>query len=144
VEGSAVLSYDRDEDGRVGPTMACDPVDTLWHPTDVVINCTATDPVSGLESASDSNSRLQTTVPLDTETADAPTDSRTECDVAGNCVLAGPFRGNRVDKTKPAITISTPVPGKTYQKNTPSRRATCAPTEGRAPTRKPLDEAARH
>jgi hypothetical protein len=52
-----------------------------------------------------------------TETSNAPSGTRSICDVVGNCAAAGPIVGNKVDKKAPAINITTPVSGATYVAN---------------------------
>jgi hypothetical protein len=47
---------------------------------------------------------------VDTETDDAPTGTLNVCDAVGNCSIAGPIGGNRVDKKAPVITILQPAP----------------------------------
>jgi hypothetical protein len=48
-------------------------------------------------------------VPDQTETANAATGTHQVCDVAGNCITAGPVAGNKVDKKPPSITITAPA-----------------------------------
>ena len=90
------------------PEIQCAAPDGQWHATDVSLACTASDAGSGLANPADASFSLSTNVAADTETGDAPTDSREVCDVAGNCATAGPFGGNKVDKKAPAIAIRAP------------------------------------
>jgi hypothetical protein len=101
------------------PSVSCDSADGSWHANDVRIPCTANDGVSGLSNAADGSFNLTTNVTGNTETSNASTDSRTVCDVAGNCATAGPISGNKVDKKAPTITITTPSPGASYLLNQP-------------------------
>ncbi len=91
------------------PIISCDAPDGLWHASDVNLNCVATDSGSGLDNSLDANFTLSTSVNAGTETSNALTNSRTVCDLAGNCSTAGPIGGNRVDKKAPAIDIIAPV-----------------------------------
>jgi beta-glucosidase/6-phospho-beta-glucosidase/beta-galactosidase len=91
------------------PAIQCGSADGLWHATDVSIACTASDVGSGLADPADANFSLSTSVPANTETANALTSTRNICDKAGNCATAGPIGGNRVDKKAPTITIVVPT-----------------------------------
>ena len=91
------------------PVITCDAPDGLWHPSDVVIHCTAADAGSGLADAADAAFDLSTSVPAGTETANALTSTREVCDAVGNCATAGPIGGNMVDKKAPAIVIIQPA-----------------------------------
>jgi hypothetical protein len=93
------------------PTVFCNPPDGGWHATDVSIYCFADDQanLSGLAAPADSVFTLSTNVPAGTETANASTGTHEVCDVAGNCVTAGPIAGNMVDKKAPSITITSPT-----------------------------------
>lgn len=91
------------------PAVQCASADGLWHATDVSIPCMATDLGSGLADAADANFSLSTDVPAGIERANAQTNVRNVCDNAGNCSIAGPIEGNKVDKKAPTITILQPV-----------------------------------
>jgi hypothetical protein len=91
------------------PTLACGEADGAWHKDDVDIACSASDGGSSLANPADASFNLGTSVAIDTETDDASTDSRVVCDVAGNCVTAGPIGGHKVDKKAPSIRISSPA-----------------------------------
>jgi hypothetical protein len=104
-----------DPNDSTPPTVDCVAPDALWHATDVGIACTASDDCSGLANADDANVSLFTDVPAGTEDPDALTTSRNVCDKAGNCSVAGPVGGNKVDKRAPGIVISTPANGVTYR-----------------------------
>jgi hypothetical protein len=86
------------------PTFNCDTPDGQWHASDVTLNCTAIDSGSGLANQSDASFTLSTNVLAGTETNNASTDSHQVCDIAGNCVTAGPIDGNMVDEKSPTIT----------------------------------------
>ena len=92
------------------PVITCDAADGVWHPSDVVIHCTAADAGSGLANSADSAFDLSTSVPAGTETANALTSTREVCDAVGNCATAGPIGGNKVDKKAPEIVIVQPAP----------------------------------
>ena len=88
------------------PTIRCDAPDALWHAGDVSLKCTASDSGSGLANPSDANFTLSTSVPAETETANATTGARQVCDVLNNCATAGPISGIKVDKKAPTIIAS--------------------------------------
>ena len=67
------------------PHVSCAAADGAWHNTDVTIACTASDVGSGLANSADASFNLTTNVLAGTETANAATNSRQVCDVAGNC-----------------------------------------------------------
>jgi hypothetical protein len=85
------------------PSIACGSPDNLWHATDVVISCTATEAPSGLANLSDVSFNLTTSVPVGRETSDAFTSTHIVCDVAGNCTTAGPIGPIKMDKKPPTI-----------------------------------------
>lgn len=93
------------------PVVACATPDAAWHVQDVRLACTASDALSGLASSSDASFTLSTAVPAGTETASARTGSRTVCDLAGNCTIAGPIGGIKVDKQPPSIAVMAPTAG---------------------------------
>jgi Common central domain of tyrosinase len=99
------------------PSVTLGVPDGAWHGVDVSILCTATDAESGLANSGDAAFTLSTNLPLGTQTTNAATGTRTICDIAGNCVVAGPILGNKVDKKPPLITINQPVSGD-YPHNT--------------------------
>lgn len=91
---------------RKTPTLTCAEADGLWHPDNVQIACTAADGGSGLvDSASFS---LGTTVAAGAEDANVGTGTANVCDIVGNCTLAGPVTGNKIDRKSPAISITAP------------------------------------
>src|SRR5262249_56953372 len=71
---------------------------------------------SGLDATPPASFTLTSNVPAGTETAVAVTSSRTLCDVAGNCSVAGPIGPNKVDKKPPQIVINAPAAA-TYKLN---------------------------
>jgi len=89
----------------------------MWHSSDVSIACTASESISSLADGADANFNLTTSVALGTEIAGAATNSRSVCDIAGNCATAGPISGNKIDKKAPTITITTPSAGAAYLLN---------------------------
>lgn len=95
------------------PEVSCVRPDTEWHPDNVVLRCTATDP-DGLADPSDAAFDLTTSVADGSETAAAATGSRKVCNTAGQCVTAGPFGGNKVDRKPPVVDILVPAEGATY------------------------------
>jgi len=102
------------DDDHTPPVVNCQGSDGLWHSTNVAVPCSASDEGSGLANATDGAFTLSTNIADGSETADAQTDQRMVCDVAGNCAFAGPVGGNRIDRRAPTITITTPWSG-TYQ-----------------------------
>src|SRR2546422_1336585 len=92
----------------IPPEVQCAAPDGQWHANDVSLACTATDAGSGLANPADASFALSTRVAANDETNNAVTDSRRVCDVAGNCGMAGPIAGNRVDKKTPSISIAAP------------------------------------
>jgi PKD repeat protein len=91
------------------PAVVCDASDGAWHGTDVSIACTTSDAGSGLLNPSDASFSLTTNVIAGVETANAQTNSRSVCDVAGNCATAGPIGGNMIDKRAPTVATSAPA-----------------------------------
>ena len=92
----------------IPPEVQCAAPDDQWHANDVSLACTATDAGSGLANPADASFALSTSVAANDETNNAVTDSRRVCDVAGNCGMAGPIAGNKVDKKTPSISIAAP------------------------------------
>ena len=101
----------RVETDREPPSITCPAPDGAWQADNVTIACTAADPASGLQDPADASFTLATSVDAGTETADAATDARSVCDVAGNCAAAGPVGPFRIDRRPPAISVSTPADG---------------------------------
>jgi FG-GAP-like repeat len=112
---NVVAGYENpDPDDSTPPTVDCGVPDAAWHAADVGIACTASDGGSGLANPGDASFSLSTDVAAGTEDSDAPTESRNVCDRAGNCAVAGPITGNKVDKQGPGIAISAPANGANY------------------------------
>ena len=105
------------------PSVSCGAASGVWQANDASISCTASDPTSGLVSPSSAgptvpeNFQLTTNVPPGTETSNAATNSQPVCDLATNCVNAGPVSGNMIDKKPPTITITSPSNGASYSPN---------------------------
>ena len=87
------------------PTVSCGSPDGLWHNADVSMACTASD-AGGLLNAADASFTLSTSVAAGTETAAAPTNSRSVCDRYSNCLTAGPIGPIMVDRKVPSLTVS--------------------------------------
>jgi hypothetical protein len=113
VEAAKTLTIQLD---KTPPAINCGSPDGAWHASDVSIACTASDAGSGLDLNSPASFMLATSVPAGTETAAAFTNSRTLCDIAGNCSVAGPVGPNKIDKKPPQITITAPA-ATTYKVN---------------------------
>lgn len=111
--GTNSITIKRD---TTAPAVSCEAPDGQWHLADVTIACNASDNLSSLSNAGDANFNLSTNVTAGSETMNAATDTRTICDVAGNCATANAVGGNRVDKKAPVITITAPTAG-TYLLN---------------------------
>jgi hypothetical protein len=92
----------------IPPIAICGAPDGVWHASDAVIACTASDSLSGLANPSDASFSLTTSVLAGTETANAFTNSHAVFDKAGNSTTKGPIGGNMVDKKAPSIAITTP------------------------------------
>jgi hypothetical protein len=99
---------------NIPPVVSCGFSDGVWHPTDVLISCTASDTLSGLANPADANFNLTTSVPVGTETSNAFTNSHAVFDKAGNSATGGPVGGNKVDKKAPSIAIATPAAAAAY------------------------------
>lgn len=93
------------------PAITCGSADGLWHAGNVSIACTASDAGSGLANSADASFTLSTSVPVGSETASAETRTRTVCDRAGNCAIAGPVGGNKIDRKPPTVSITSPTSG---------------------------------
>ncbi len=91
----------------VPPVVNCGSPDGLWHGVNVSIACTASDAASGLANPSDASFSLVTSVPANTETATAFTNSHTVSDVATNQTTVGPLGPNMVDRKPPAVSCGT-------------------------------------
>jgi uncharacterized repeat protein (TIGR01451 family) len=96
------------------PAISCGAADGTWHTSNVSFACTASDPESGLANAADASFTLTTNVSIGDETADARTNSRHVCNTVGDCIVAGPIVGTKVDRLPPSIGISTPWANVTY------------------------------
>jgi hypothetical protein len=102
-------------DDMVAPSVTCALADGLWHAANVSLVCSAIDSGSGLANAGDASFVLVTSVAAGIEDANAGTNSRNVCDVAGNCTLVGPILGNKIDRKGPVIVVTTPPGGAAYQ-----------------------------
>ena len=98
-------------------TVSCSAPDGRGTPTTSTLACTASDSGSGLANPADASFSLMTSVAAGTEKANAGTDSRVVCDVAGNCATAGPIAGNKIDRKAPSSLVTTPAAGAVYQLN---------------------------
>jgi hypothetical protein len=85
------------------PAVDCGVADGAWHANNIGIPCTASDATSGLANPANASFTLFTTVPSNTETANASTFTRAVTDRAGWLTIAGPLTGNKVDRKAPAI-----------------------------------------
>jgi hypothetical protein len=90
------------------PQITCGAADTTWHGSNVTVSCRASDATSGLANPADSSFTLTTSVPSGSEVSTAMTGTHQVCDVAGNCVTAGPIGPFKIDRKAPNITLSSP------------------------------------
>ena len=114
---------------QTAPDVSCDAIDTFWHGANITVNCWGSDALSGMASPTTSTSTLSTSAPrplrvrgeepppprdtptftLSTSVADgvetdaAATNSVTVCDLAANCVTAGPLTPYKIDRKAPSI-----------------------------------------
>lgn len=102
--GAASASFKID---KTAPSVDCGSAPTAWSASDVLIACTASDPLSQLGSAADASFNLSTSVDAGTETANASTNSRTVSDNAENGTVAGPVSGIKVDRKAPTYSCPT-------------------------------------
>lgn len=88
------------------PLVSCESADGSWHADDVSIACNSVDATSGLSTVGDASFSLSTAVAAGSETANASTGTLGICDIAGNCGVAGPVSGIKIDKKAPVITVA--------------------------------------
>ena len=91
---------------RRAPSVSCPGADGAWHAANVTLSCGVADGGSGVDASSVA---LSTSVAAGSETANAVTDSRSVCDAVGNCAVAGPVAGNRVDRAAPRLGLPLPL-----------------------------------
>ena len=104
-------------DDHTPPVVSCASPDGAWHANNITLACTATDAGRGLANPLDASFFLFTSVAAGIEDGNASTDSRNVCDVKGNCTLAGPIPGNKIDLKPPRIVLTAPPDGAVYQLN---------------------------
>jgi hypothetical protein len=99
---TVVHTYEVVADDLAAPSVSCAaPVaNAAWSGSDVVVTCTAADPVA-LADPAQSTFTLATAVPVGTTTTAATTASVDVCDAFGNCRTVGSFGPYRVDRTAP-------------------------------------------
>jgi endonuclease G len=91
------------------PMISCASPDGQWHALNVSLPCVASDAGSGLaNAAADASFSLTTSVAAGVEDANASTNSRVVCDVAGNCATAVVL-GNKIDRKAPTISVTSPA-----------------------------------
>ena len=129
-------------DDMIAPSVTCAPPDGAWHADNVALACTASDGGTGLANPADASFTLVTSVAAGFEDANAATDSRVVCDVAGNCTTAGPITGNKIDRKGPAISITRPASEAVYHRFQAVTASSSCPDGGsgrrRAPERWPI------
>jgi hypothetical protein len=94
---------------KTPPAIVCAAAPTGWSPGDVSIACSASDSGSGLADPTQASVVLTTSVPMGAETSSAVTNSVRICDAAGNCTIAGPIGGIKVDRLAPSIVVLAPA-----------------------------------
>lgn len=88
------------------PEILCAvPDQSMWYGDNVSVSCSASDSTSGL--AGPSTFTLSTSVPVNTETSAATTNSQTVSDYAGNTATAGPFTF-KIDRKAPTVSCTVP------------------------------------
>jgi hypothetical protein len=111
---SLTVKYD-----KTAPTWACDDVPSGWVRGDLTLSCHASDAVSGLDPNSPATFTLATSLGPDAESANVATNTRTLCDVAGNCVDAH-LTGLMIDNKAPIVSgAPTSAPNGNNWYNTP-------------------------
>jgi DNA/RNA endonuclease G (NUC1) len=120
-------------DDMAAPIVVCAASDGAWHADNVALSCTASDAGSGLANPGDASFSLVTSIAAGVEDADAATNSRAVCDVAGNCATAGPIGANRIDRKAPVISVVTPASGAVYQLNQVVNASYSCPDGGSGP-----------
>ena len=96
---------------KKAPVVSCPAADTIWHPIDQSVACTATDKGSGLaDPTHDASFSLLTNVAPGTEPDDAVTGSRAVADNVGNSATAGPVGPFKIDKKAPVVACPSPAP----------------------------------
>jgi uncharacterized repeat protein (TIGR01451 family) len=113
--GGGLATAERYSAHATPPDISCGAADGTWHNSDVSFACTASDPESGLANAADASFTLTTNVSIGDETADARTNSRHVCNTVGDCTVAGPIVGNKVDRRPPSTGVATPGANVTYE-----------------------------
>jgi hypothetical protein len=102
---------------RNAPALSCEAPDAAWHPANVSLACHAVDPASGLADPSHESFSLSTSVPAGGVDAGASTGSVNVCDAAGNCAVAGPVSGIKIDRSRPTVAITSPTEGQAIARN---------------------------
>lgn len=104
-QGIAKVTFVVDINDVIPPVIMCGSADGLWHDDDVQIFCEWKDEFDG----SNGSFWLSTNVPPGTEMDNAVTGKQTVCDDSGNCAMAGPIDGNKVDKKAPVVSVVQPT-----------------------------------
>lgn len=114
---------------RSAPHVTCDTASLAsgWSKDNVTVTCTATDTGSGLADSSLARFTLATQVATNASDGDASTNTAAVCDVAGNCVTAGPVAHLEVDRSAPVVTCDVPTPGTWYKGS--SKAFACTATD---------------
>lgn len=105
-----------DPEDVTAPRIECDPAPEEWRADNVSVACRASDGESGLADTADQTFALTTSIGQGVETSAAETGTRSVCDSAGNCALAGPIRGLRIDRRASTVVVTSPQ-AQTYSLN---------------------------
>ena len=126
-------------DDMSAPTLSCASPDGMWHAGNIALACTASDGGSGLANPGDASFSLVTAIAAGVETANASTDSRVVCDVAGNLHHGRADQRQQDRQEEPVILLTTPASGAVYQLNAVVNAAYAArmPVPASAPRRVP-------
>jgi uncharacterized membrane protein YgcG len=101
-----LVAYAQSASDAAPPSVSCQQPDSAWHADEVSLACTVLDAGTGLANPADASFSLSTNVGDGNESANAYTGTRRVCDLADNCVTAGPLGPIKVDRQAPRITIT--------------------------------------
>ena len=91
---------------KTAPVVTCASADGNWHAANVSLACTAAETGSGLSNAGYASFSLATNLPSDQESGAVSSNNVSVCDLAGNCVPAGPVTDNQIDLKAPTISAA--------------------------------------
>jgi hypothetical protein len=89
------------------PTISCGATPAGWQPTNVTVQCTASDNSgSGLANPADASFSLSTSVQPGQASSSAMTGRHEVCDNDGGCATAGPIGPVEVDRSSPVVSCA--------------------------------------